>query len=670
MPIAKFFGNSGGYNNTDSPLSIADNQATGQSYNYDYLRTGALSKVLAPAKINSSADAQLKSLGMAMHHAANTDIRTVVRMAGTKIQTLDLGTGLATNVVEDTATAGTDFLDVNSVQPIVSASFNALNGNTVVWSAGGGMSAVYGFNGSVVTQNGVPEPTGTFTAVLQAPGTGGVWPVTGTYYYALTLRKASTHAEGNAALDVAVTVDNATKAVVITLPTVDTTKYDQFNLYRSTVNGSLGFTAGDLVAQGPTTTATYTDTGTNVAIAQLVPRSGNLVLDNGTLPTGTYKCITTFKRRLVTASGGSFYVSDLNKPESWPLENKFTPPSGGPITGLGFIGTASEYSTGADEYLLIFKENELWAFTGSSEDDWELKFVDKTGCISPGSVVQFNGFTSWIATNGVYIWDGRGRPTRVSRPINALFEADGDIDRSKLVSAWGVHFRKTQQVIWRLSHRTLGEQKLSLKLDTRLTALANSQNPEESEANGVFILDEDSTPLYSGTSFSPSASEELLIVGDGSGYAYKAYSAPANPDGSGVGFQYETRPMDLGAPEMLKRWKRVLVWVEAISPGDLKLNYWADYKNRDDSASDVITPLPIKKGVAASLWDIAIWDVSLWDDYIQDIQMVQFNLHSSENNAEGIALKLQFIQESASTPLRIHGFAVEFEDMGELPSIA
>lgn len=662
-----FMNNDDGLNLADSPFKVQDGQATGQSYNYDYNITGAITKVLASRALNSSPDTQLKSLGIGVLHSTTDDSRTVVRAAGTKIQTVDPTTGATTNVTDDTVSAVSDFLGTASTQPVVFAPFNTNAAGTQLWMAGGDLSALQGFTGSTITANGTPVPTGSISTVVNLTA-GGSFLTTGKYFYAVTFRKLNTQVIGNAALDVSATITSVTDTVTVNLSTIsnnDTTRYDDIYIYRSAVGGFTGFTTGDLIAQIPSTSTNYTDTGSYITTASNIPRAAASI-DNSVLPAGTFKYVTTFKRRLITCLNSTLYISDLDKPQSFPLANYITLPTGGPITALGTVGVPSEYTTGADQYLCIWKEDELWVLTGDSPSNWELLFVDKTGCVGQSLVVPFNGFITWVTYNGVYVWDGKGKPSRISRPIQTLFGVDGDLDKSRLYQGYGAHYKQGNQVIWKLSSRVKGIQQYSLKMDTRLSATKmykaspEMQNPE---LDGAFIQDTDAHAYYAICSFKPTSSDEILLLGDDSGYIYNAFNS-----GTGtVSFAYETKHLDMGMPQNNKRWLRLLVFVERIVANDLTAYYWTDNRIRDEYRSKSAVSMSPTKGTQPALWDLALWDQDSWDDYTPDISPLEFQLHSYENNAEGSSLKIRFSQIEGSAPVRIYGFAIDWEDMGPIP---
>lgn len=667
MPITVFSQNKGGIDISSSPLSVPDSDATGQSYNYEYSKTGAITKVLGFRQINSVADSQLNTLGLGIHHSVSTDARTVVRAAGTKIQTVNPTTGGCTNIPDDTSSAATDFFSATATQPVVFSPFNTLTGGTQLWMAGAGLGNLLGFNGTQITSNGVKVPTGNLNLTVNTHDTG-VWPSggNGSYFYGVQFRKKSTQVLGNVSLDATATIVNLDDTVTIDLTQVsniDTTLYDQIILWRSAISGVSGFTTGAVIAQLTPGTTSYVDTGTFITNAQNTPRSGNLVLDNSVLPSGTVNYVGTFKRRLVTAINSTLYLSDLNKPESWPASNVITLPTGGPITAIGTIGVPSEYTTGSDEYFVIFKERELWVLTGSSISDWSLQLIDKTGCEAQSLVVPFNGYLSWIGLTGIYLWEGRGRPMRISRPIYALFSEDGDLDLSRLSLGYGCYYELKNQVVWRLSHRTKGVNSFSIKLDIRLTIPVIGGDLESNEMDGVFIFDFDGNPYYGLTSYRAANASEALLAGDHTGKIYQLYNSSA----TAVAFDYETKPFDMGRPETLKQFKRVIVWIEKLTQNDLVLYFWADYRIRAEYQSSVKATMAPSKGTQPALWDVALFDQAYWDDYTPDISQIEFNLHSQENNAIGTSLKLKFEQMEASAPVRIHSFAIEWDEIGNLP---
>lgn len=656
-----FFSNSGGLNIRDTPVRVDDGQATG-GVNYDYVQTGGIKSRRGDSEINAVADAQLKSLGLGTYSSSNSVTKFPVRAAGTKLQSYSFVNAAFTNLTEDTTAAGSDFLTTGSTQQVVFSQFNTASLN-MLWTAGGGMDSVYGeYSATKVTKNGVPAPTASvFTATA---GAGSSSLSTGTYRYSLVYRKLSTQSLSNAVLEASVSVTAGQNVTLAwTLSNNDVVKYDKILVYRSALNGSVGFTTGDLVVTLNSSATGYVDTGTSEISATNVPRVGSAVLDNSVLPTGTYSTLTSWKRRLVTASDSNLYISDLNKAESWPTTNYITIPSGGAITALAIISFATEQTN--DEYLAVFKDREVWIVTGSTVADFALKFVDNCGCPVQTMVVTCNGFLAFVDYRGIFLWDGSNKPIYTSGPIEPLFAIDGDIDKTKLALGFGTFYRKKNEVEWVLSHNIYGDNKYAIKMDLRLTLPSVQDSLMGRNIDGVFTQDSLSVAMYSGLSFLPLTTfDEMLIRGDGVGKIHQAYNEFSDNDVA-YSFEYLTKFLDCGSPTINKRFHKVVVWVEEVGDWNLLLDYWANYRADLNSYDTLSEPISTAKGNEAALWDIAVWDESYWDNYQAKLRPLIFNLRPGVSNSnEGEVIRLRFRQTGANQPVTIAGFTVYYTDKG------
>jgi hypothetical protein len=677
---ADFFENSAGLNITDSPFRVQDGQAT-SGYNYDYFATGGIQKSYGHGLVSTTPSSLKRTLGYALH-TTSLNVKTLVRAADSNLESMSLTAGVGTVLTSDDATPVSDYF--SGTQPVVFSQFNTTTVNTL-WAAGGNLASgqLLGYNGTKLTLNGSSSPTGSISGTPS--GADGSLPA-GTYYYAVALRKASTQAISNAALDVSVTV-GATNHVTISLSSLtslDTTKYDRIYIYRSAISGVSGFTIGDLAGTVASNATSFTDTGAVQGTAQAVPRSGSASLDNSVLPAGNYKTITTWKRRLVTAQASTVYISDLNKPESWPAANPITIPSGGDIRALGIISFSTPTTTSNDEFLVIFKERECWVITGSAVGDFALKFIDYVGCVSQSLLVLANGFLGWIDYRGVYLWDGSYKPIYVSRPIEADFKPTGDIDLSNLTLGWGTFYKKQNEIIWVISSSMWGVQKLALKLDVRLTYPQISEALAGRIMEGVFIKDKLSSPLYAGFAALPN-SQEALYAGDDLGNTYSLYSninanitnSPTYWDQatfdssvwdyqyaieSAIPFKYRTKTLDFGSIGTTKRFHKIIAWCKDSSTANLSVNYWLGYKLDTDKMATQSQPIALF--TTNAYWDQSYWDQAQWDLALANYNPVVFNLTNSTIGVEGNALTLEFSQNDLNSPVIIAGFSVIYSLSG------
>ncbi len=659
--VEDFHLNTGGLNTADSPFVVDKSEATGGK-NFDYIKRGGIRRRAGHAKLNSSADTQLKTLGLGLWSKPGTT-REVIRAAGRKLQNFDFNAFTFTNLTEDTTAGGSDFLGVSATQPVVSTMFNT-PAMGALWHAGGGVTSLWGvYSDTKVTKNGVPSPTASvFTAT---PGAGAGTIPTGTYIYTLVYRKASTQALSNAAIEASASVTLGQEVTLAwTLTNNDTAKYDKIYVYRSVTPGVTGFTAGSLVAIVNSSATGYVDTGTVVSSSESVPRA-NSILDNSELPLADYKTVTLFKRRLVTAVGSTLYLSDINKPESWPSANLISVPSGGDITALAVISITSATSSEVDELLCVFKQSEFWIVSGNSVADWVLKYIDNSGSVGQASIVAANGYLAWLNYRGAFLWNGSGKPSYVSQPIEDQFQRGGDIDKSTLQQAFGLYAQGRSEVQWYLSDGTNGEQKYALKLDVRLTLQGNSDAFGNKVLKGVFTPDALTSKMFAGMAFLPSgdAAEELIYLGDDSGFIYSAYST-VQDGATDVAFEYVTPFLTFGEPGKAKRASKIVVWVQDTGVYDLTVDFWSDWRFSDDEQSSQKLPVSANFQGTSFIWDQGDWDEVYWDQSSQRVKALTYNLNSVSNNTEGDVIRLRLRQPDAVVPITVYGFSIYYTELG------
>lgn len=667
--VQDLFINTGGLNTAESPFVVAQDECS-DGQNFEYITRGGIKKRAGHTQLNTAADTQLKTIGLGLFNQPG-QARALIRAASTKIQNFDLGTNSASNLTEDTSAAGSDFFASNSIIPVVSSMFTKAS-NAALWLAGGGLQNLYGvYSTSKVTANGVPAPTGTSSAT--AGGTGGTLPV-GTYRYCFVYRKASTQSLSNAALEVGLTsAITAGQNVTLswTLSNLDTTKYDKIYVYRSAAGGAQGFTTGELIAELSSSTTSYVDSGSSISPSENIPRAGSTIVDNSPLPIGNYNCVVTFKRRLVCATGTTLYISDVDKPESWPTAQVITVPSGGGITGLSVISSVASTATGVDEYLVIFKQNEVWVLTGDGSYDslglpnWSLQFLDHAGCSSQSLAVPASGCLFWIAYRGVYMWNGSSKPVYISEKIEDKFQSGGDIDKSKLSQGWGVFLQNRNQIQWYLSSISEGTQKYCLKLDLKQTLAVAEGDLGIRRVRGVFTPDVTTNAIYAALSCftSESATDETIYLGDDAGFVYSGFSGLK--DGSStVTMQYTTPFLNLGSPNDAKRVHKVVAWVLDSGPYDLTLDYWSAYRYAEGEQGTIKLAISPKLSSAFATWDSSKWDTVVWDGSANQLRKVTFNLAPGTTNAnEGETFRFRFTESSTTTRGLIYGFSIYYSTL-------
>lgn len=663
--------NTGGTNLVDSVFKIKPDQAAG-GVNFDYVLTGGIRKRLGSPKINSVADSQLESLGYGLLAPVSGTSKSVIRAAGRRLQLFNTDTPLLTTLSQDTAAAGTTPFASGTATNTQFVQFSS-GTNDILWAAGGGATLPVGaYSTSKFTSNGQVVPSGTFSTAVNSHNSGS-WTAAGNYYYAVLYRKGSTQALSNATLDVIATTVNTDDTVTITLGAVpDQTLVDKIYIYRSARSGVSGFTTGNLIAQLTSSSTSFVDKGDlgnpDILLAQNLPRAGNVVLDNSTLPSGTFNTLALWGHRLVTASGNNLYISDVDKSESWPLTNYITVPSAGPITALGSISFTSPQANSLQELLVVFKERELWVLApgaSSNYTTWTLLKVDSNvGCPNQSMVVTAQGFLAWIDYRGVWLWDGTSKPIYCSRLLEPLFGTNGDLDKTQFPNACSSFFRRENQIVWFLSSKTYGVQKFAIKMDVRLTMLQIEQNLTGRTIDGVLIQDVHAFPIYASMAYVPlNGQNEQMVLGDNAGFNYFASNGYSD-GGASYLWRYLTAPLHCGDPNTSKQFHKVVVWVQDVGNWNLYLDYWSDFVTSADLQTTIGLPLSTENQSSA-LWDIATFDYSYWDAYYPNITPLVFNLQAgAANSAQGAAIQLQFRNDNMNQPITIHGFSLLYSPLG------
>src|ERR1700744_1183162 len=111
---ADFFMNSAGLNNTDTPFAGRAGQAI-SGYNYEYLATGGITKRNGHTILNASPDTQLRTLGQYLN-TTPSNVKTLLRAAGTKLQSYDAISANTTDISSDTASPTSDFFGSGTTQ--------------------------------------------------------------------------------------------------------------------------------------------------------------------------------------------------------------------------------------------------------------------------------------------------------------------------------------------------------------------------------------------------------------------------------------------------------------------------------------------------------------------------------------------------------------------------
>lgn len=697
--VEDFFSNGGGLNTSDSPFSVS-HDSVADGVNFEYVAEGAFRRRLGHTRL-ATADTLTRSLGLGLWDKPGS-ARQVIRAAqlGTaagKLQVIDPTTYAPTALTSDEASPSSNvFPALAETTPVTMSMFNS-PASGVLWASGANATNLYGvYSSTKFTANGSSAPVsgGTPGSFTITGASGGTWPATGLYAkYMATFVKASTGAESNGTVIGASNGAIATSAdkVALTfgsgvLTAPDTTKYTKMRIYRyvqySAFTDNLPFTGGDLIAEialtGTFSSITVNDLGTTPATTSTtnavtfvtsatVPNAGFTIQDNSVLPSGTYNVVTTWKQSLVTASGNTVYISDTNKPESWPLSLRFNVPSGGDIQALAVVAATSVTSAVIDTYLMIFKQNEVYVLQGTPDpvdtSGLTLNFLDSVGAVGPAATVYAEGSTFWVSSRGIYAWNGNGKPLCISRPIKDKFLVSGDIDQQYAKQVWGIYKPDTQHVVFCLSSKAYGENKLILKADLKRVNHNQTDLLNNAQADGVITQEIMPSTAYAGLAYFASATSltQSWLYADSLGYLWSMYVAIVDSTQTQP-FSYTTQFLHLNTPFINKKLHKVLVYFKNYGPVTTTCNLWSDWRFQPSDATALVYDSNISGVVpTSSLWGFMTWGSGQWSSSSSvKIETMTFNSKNVDGNDVGTSFRLQLVNTTSNLPIEILGYSVYY----------
>ena len=117
-------------------------------------------------------------------------------------------------------------------------------------------------------------------------------------------------------------------------------------------------------------------------------------------------------------------VSDPRLPRCCKVARLFDLPSTHAVTGVAAF----------NQYIVVFSETEMYVTTG------ELKFLKKfsssVGCVAHRTIAQTpNGLLMWLASDGVYSWDGSSLPKKMTMAVDPMFRQSASFSIPSTVSS-------------------------------------------------------------------------------------------------------------------------------------------------------------------------------------------------------------------------------------------
>ncbi len=418
----------GGLNISANPFNIEDNELS-NGLNIDFFPNKLTGKRFGSLKYN---DVILKNTERITGLHAFYKLNTRILIAGIASELISVGRTSNTGITVsgETLDSGTkwDFLDWNEAYVIM------VNGaQRPMW-----------WNGTdEVWRLGIDAPTAAPTAADADPDAGNL-DTSANYFYFYTYFNSTTGTESNPSPQLAVAVTTATGAVDITIPVnanIDP-QVDTVRLYR-TSGGGVATDDHRLTASGgfaATTLATIAvvvqDTVGDSSLSTVLHTDHNTP---GESASTNFKNLMSANNRLFligeTGNTHKLYFSKLGAPEYFPTLNVIIiEDAQGEPTGLWRLG---------NQNLVIFFESSVHMLTGAYSPDaiQVMTVTTNVGNLSWKALGGDEAGVYFVAYDGIYYFDGRNQPVKVSGKIAPYFQ-DGDekqIDALSLRNSAGTY---------------------------------------------------------------------------------------------------------------------------------------------------------------------------------------------------------------------------------------
>ena len=306
-----------------------------------------------------------------------------------------------------------------------------------------------------------------------------------------------------------------------------------------------------------------------------------------------------------------------------------------PITGLAVLFGK----------LYIFTRRVIYELRGYDRDTFVVDEVTlSTGCVAYKSIVKVDNNLIFWSDRGIYSFDG----------INVHY-----LSLNAETTIAGLNYNCIGQIIGEL-YKAKNQVWFSVSTGSNSNhnaVICMTYNPTASESAGITGNDV-AFAEYTGMSFNAFGLERSLTELDrlyAGNYAGRILQQDkgTNDDGSGINFKVKTPPIDMGSPEVFKRFRYVWVFVKQQGNYTVSISYVTDFGVGGSS-----TTISLSVAGQSSLWGTLVWGTDTWGGNVIVKNRVGLK-------AKGHWMELTFINNNADQPVVVKGFSV----IGQLKSV-
>ena len=278
---------------------------------------------------------------------------------------------------------------------------------------------------------------------------------------------------------------------------------------------------------------------------------------------------------VISYEGGTFAVSQPTDPTAWAAE-----------FGVGDEITALDLQ--ANNSLAVGCRNRTYVLYGTSTADFELQDLSKTTGIIEWSVQTIG--------DSIYL-DDRGL-TRLNR-----VQEFGNFDMATMS-------QKVESLLQKYARRTMASFAIKEKNQYRVcfddgTGLICTFFGREVSGFSTFDLKRPVRCAYSGEDEN---GNEVIFFGSDDGYVYQLERGNSF-DGDSIPHVVRPAFYDAGAPEIKKRWRKVVIEVDTVGPATMQCTPDFDYS---DPTVPYHRPQEITALGGGGYWDEGVWDEARW----------------------------------------------------------
>lgn len=234
---------------------------------------------------------------------------------------------------------------------------------------------------------------------------------------------------------------------------------------------------------------------------------------------------------------------------------------------------------GTENSLMVFKEDETYAMTGSGPSTWRLDRVLHDGCISTMGLVPYENGCVWPGKLGLYRYDGRSINNLLDESLGPIWQQVIQISAWATRGAWGFverdhYFLTLEAVNWPAGYGVMKAGSETRTGAMTLTLCVNLLTGAVTFLTNMFIKGAVRLPVSAGgttyylvqkyngvTTPQPvicSATDLLSDTTSEDGFPCQDYAQATQTQGPS--FYMESKKYDMGDELLKKVWRELMLW--------------------------------------------------------------------------------------------------------------